>query len=118
MANKYGFRSGKGTFKALQVNGAQFVNTVAPTTTYSTKNDDYIIGVVSSSTGITVTISAGEVVAGRVLIINDQSGNSNTYNITVATAGSEKIDGGDTVTISTNKASLGIYCDGTNWFSF
>lgn len=123
---RYGFHSGKVTSDALEVSnqsnfkGRQKVNvTKATGATYTVKEQDYIIGVsASATTACTITIPTDLLVLGRVIIVDDLGGGANSKNITIGTESTEKIDGGDTATISTNYGSLGLYSDGTNWFSF
>ncbi len=84
----------------------------------TTSTDDFIIAADTSSSTLTVTLATATVEAGRVVIINDEGGNSNSNNITIDTEGSETIDGNATATLSTDNDSLRLYSDGTNWFSW
>jgi hypothetical protein len=53
----------------------------------------------------------------RRLFIKDKSGDAATNNITIATNGSEKIDGSSAnLVLSTNHASVQIVSDGSNWY--
>ena len=56
--------------------------------------------------------------AGRIVIIKDVGGSANTNNITIATEGSETIDGSASSTISSNYGVVRLFSDGTNWFTF
>lgn len=77
-----------------------------------------IVGVDSSTYAITVTLQSSSVANGKIYIINDEGGNAGANNITIATEGSETIDGNATATISSNHGTLRVYSDGTNWFTF
>jgi len=112
-ANKYY----PGLNNELQIKGL-IVNQVSKSANYTTTKNDFIIGVDTSSAAVTITLSSDSVEAGRVVIINDEGGNAGSNNITIATEGSETIDGSATATISTNNASLRLYSNGTNWFTF
>ena len=122
----YELHSGKGKLDTIEVakeakfKGRQKVNVAKATgTTYTVTEQDYIIGVsASATTACTITIPTDLLVLGRVIIVDDLGGGANSQNITIGTEGTETIDGGNTATISTNYGSLGLYSDGTNWFSF
>jgi hypothetical protein len=79
--------------------------------TYEATNLDYYIGV-SSGTASTITLPEGPAY-GREVIIKDESGQSNTYPITVVGADSALIDNQAGVTIDTsNRAIHFIYNSG------
>ncbi len=93
--------------------------TAVSASTYSVLEADYILHVTYTNTGAaTVTIPTAQVEAGRILHIKDADFNANANNITVATGGSEKIDGNATYTISTDGGSVSLYSDGTDWFVY
>ena len=96
----------------------QKVKVVSKTANYTAKESDYIIAVDTSGGAVTITLPTSALKAGKVYIIDDKGGNAGSNNITVATEGSEKIDGAASATISTNYASLALYSDGSNWYSF
>lgn len=85
---------------------------------YTTTGNDVIVGVDSSGGAVTITLASATVTAGRMVIIKDEGGQAGTNNITIATEGSETIDGAASKTISTNYGVLRLYSDGTNWFTF
>ena len=87
------------------------------TVSYATLGET-IVGVDTTGAIATITLATADVKAGHTVVINDEGGAAATNNITLATEGSEKIDGSATATISTNSASLRLYCDGTDWFSY
>ena len=63
--------------------------------TYTAKAGDRLIGVNRAGV-VTVTLPSAQVYAGRLFTIKDESGDASTNNITVATEGSETIDGAAT----------------------
>jgi len=83
--------------------------------TYSAKAGDRLIGVNRAGV-VTVTLPTAEVKAGRVFVIKDESGSASSNNITVATEGSETIDGSATDVLATDYGAKTYYSDGTNWF--
>lgn len=73
------------------------------------------IAVSSSSTGITITLPpAGSVTAGRVYAINDFTGNSETYPITIVPVGLDVINNETTATIDSNFATMFLISDGSD----
>lgn len=104
------------------VNMSQGGQTVKKTTvnaaTYSTLVTDYILHVTYTATGAcTITIPTTQITDGRKFIVKDASGNAGTNSITIATQGSETIDGAATLTVSTNYGKLTLYSDGSNLFT-
>ena len=91
-----------------------YVNITAAT--YTAKAGDRVIGV-NRAGAVTITLPTAEVRKGRTYTIKDESGAGATNNITVATEGSENIDGSATDTIADNYGSITYYSDGTNWFT-
>ena len=84
--------------------------------TYTARASDRVIGVNRACT-VTKTLPTGEVRTGRIYTVKDESGAAASNNITVATGGSENIDGSATNVISANYGSVTYYSDGTNWFT-
>ena len=81
--------------------------------------DEVIIAITDTSAPRTVTIQTADIAAGsRIFIVKDESGGAGTNNITIATQGSETIDGQPTVTISVDFGVVRLYSNGTNLFSF
>ena len=91
--------------------GIEYNVTAVSNVDYSVKSGDYIIHMHSLSAGRTVTIPSAQRAEGRMLIIKDGGGQSSMHNITIATEGSEHIDGVDTKVISSNYGSVTLYCD-------
>ena len=65
-----------------------------------TPDGKMIIGVRDTSSSVTVTIQSADIYSGRIFIVKDESGGAGTNNITIATQGSETIDGASSVTIT------------------
>lgn len=74
---------------------------------------DVLIAYTSLSAGRTVTLL---VEAGRLTIVKDESGAAGTHNITVQGV-SGNIDGAANYVINTNYGGVGIYCNGTDFFT-
>jgi len=87
------------------------VRTVTSSTTMAS-NDGVIF--CNQSAAMTVTLIAPS--SGQRLTIKDYSGTATTNNITIAAAGSGKIDGASTLVINANYASVDLVSpDATNW---
>ena len=82
---------------------------------YTAKAGDQVIGVNRAGV-VTVTLPTAEVRQGRIYTVKDESGAAATNNITLATEGSETIDGAGTYTLSANYQAISLYSDGSNWF--
>jgi len=85
---------------------------------YTTDVNDVIIGVTSTAAARTISTTAADQIAGRVLIIKDESGAAGTNNITFDPAGAVTVDGAATKLVNANYGVIRMYCDGTNWFCF
>ena len=96
--------------------GVELPLTAPNNTDYTVTSADYCVLMHSLSTTRTVTIPTAQRNAGRVLVIKERDGYASSYNITIATEGSETIDGSATAPISADKGSLTLICDGSNWF--
>jgi len=83
--------------------------------TYAAKAGDRLIGV-NRAGAVTITLPTAQLRAGRTYTVKDESGAAATNNITVATEGSETIDGSATDVISDNYGAKHYYSDGSNWF--
>lgn len=104
--------------KLLFLNGGLKVEHASKSAAYTTKETDVIIGVDTTSAAVTVTLATETVTKGRVVIVADEGGNAGTNAITIATEGSETIDGSATASISTNYGAVRLYSDGSNWFTW
>jgi hypothetical protein len=101
----------------LQLDGSFAVRRTATAGNVST-DDEVIIGVTDTSSARTVQLSSSDNVAGRLLIVKDESGAAGTNNITISTEGAETIDGQSTVTITADYGSKKFYSNGTDWFTW
>lgn len=105
----------------LDVQGGQTVKvTTVNAATYDLLITDYILNVTYTVTGAvtSLTIPTAQTVSGRVIIVKDAGGNATTNSITIDTEGSEKIDGVNTLVISSNYDAVMLYSDGSDWFIF
>lgn len=93
------------------------LNRTATATNYTTVKSDGIVGVTDTSVARTITLGSVAAFAGNTVTIKDESGGAGTNSITVATEGSENIDGAATLVISTNYGVARLYSDGANWFT-
>lgn len=90
---------------------------LATTTTYD--GEALFLVYTSTSSAFTMTISSRLFRRpGRALIVVDGSGGAGTNNITIATEGSEVLDGSATATISANYGAVRIIFDGSNGFTW
>jgi hypothetical protein len=113
-------RTGVGTVSPnslLQVNGSFAVKRTGTAVSLST-DDEVIIGVTNTAANRTIRLSTSDCVAGRIVIVKDESNGAQSHNITVDTEGSEKIDGADSKLINTNYGVLRLYSNGSHWFTF
>lgn len=83
-----------------------------------TTSGEVVIGVDTSGGAVTITLASSDADAGKIVIIKDEGGASGTDAITIATEGSETIDGSASTSISTNYGVVRLYSDGTNWFTW
>ena len=102
----------------LNTQAGRIVNvTTVNAATYDLLTSDHILHVTYTPTGaVTITIPSAQIVSGRTIIIKDAGGNASTNSITVATEGSETIDGDATAIINSDYTSITLYSDGSNLF--
>ena len=104
--------------KTVQFYGAGLVPHVSKSANYTLSKNDRIVGFDTTGGAVTATLpSAGAVRKGQIYFINDEGGNAATNPITVATEGTETINGNATDTINTNYGGQGYYSDGSDWFT-
>ena len=96
--------------------GVEYNTVLSNNSDYTVGSADHVILMHGMNAGRTVNIPAAQCNSGRVLIVKDRDGTAATHNITIATGGSETIDGGATHTMSTNRGSVTLISDGSNWF--
>lgn len=108
-----------GTRPAVNITDAAFAVYRTSTAVSANTAGQTIIGVTDNSSARTVTLDTDDVIDGNIIIIKDEAGTaSSANNITIATEGSETIDGASTQTITTDYGVLRLYSNGTNWFTF
>ena len=85
---------------------------------YTVAARDYFLPCAGSGAR-TINLPAVSGQTGRIIIIKDSNGSAASGNITIDGNGSgessEKIDGSDTYTMSHNKESITLICDGVGW---
>lgn len=121
MSRRYSFHNGNVKCVDFKREGKLVVNTAktGDGDDYTVKQNDFIVGADTNDSTLTVTIPSAIISEkGRAIIINDEGDHAGTNNITVATEGSEEIDGSATATISTDSDTLALYSDGSNLFSY
>jgi hypothetical protein len=102
----------------LQVNGSVAGKRTFIDNIDYTSSNEAIIGVLTSSSAVTVTLATTDAVAGRILIIKDEGGYAATRNITIARNGRLIDNVASNKVINTNYGVIRLYSDGTNWFMF
>ncbi len=90
---------------------------VTKSSAYTTQEFDHLVGVDVSSNTVTITLGDASTKEGNGMIVNDESGNASSNNITVDTESSQSIDGSSSTTITSDYGSLKLYSDGTDWFT-
>jgi len=97
----------------LHVNGSFSVKYKSLSTSGSSSGAT-IIGV-STTSGITVTLSSADCVPGRIITIKNETDNSGT-GLIVITPASGSIDGSSSYSIDNGYGFVQLYSNGTNWF--
>lgn len=72
----------------------------------------------SSGGALTVTLASAMVAEGAHATINDEGGSAALNGVTIATEGSETIDGATSTTLGSDYGTVRVYSDGANWFSY
>ena len=86
------------------------------TSTTTASLDDYYIGV-SASAALTIQmLDANTLSNGQTIIIKDEAGNANVYNISIKASGSQTIDGVSGVFLESPYASINLYSNGVDKF--
>lgn len=78
-----------------------------------------LVAITGTGTAITVTLATSlmnDSPDARIVIIKDEGGGAAANNITIATEGSETIDGESTIKIQINYGMAMLYSNGSNWF--
>ena len=84
---------------------------------YTIKITDFVVAALSDAdeTAITLTLPAASACSnGQAFVIKDEGGDADSKNVTIACAGSDTIDGGNSVTLQSPYASIQLYCNGTD----
>ena len=110
----------------LSVGGSQLVKqTRVADAAYGTSalTTDYIVAFTSLSAARAAVISSEDVASGttaqlRVMIFKDESGNAETYPITISLESGGTINGALTYVLNTNYEAVNIYLNGTNGFIY
>lgn len=102
--------------RRLLINGAVELRHL-PSNANITTTDQTIVG--CTVAGITITIKSTTILkSGAIFIIKDESGGALASPITIATEGTELIDGAATIQILVNYGSVRLYSNGSNLFTF
>jgi hypothetical protein len=103
--------SSPGNAQVFQTQAVSSNLTIGPSDTFV-----YLIVDTTADREITLPL-ANAVTAGRIYIIKDSSGQSNTNNITVSAAGSDTLDGESSQILNSNYGSWTLVTDGvSNWY--
>lgn len=110
------------TADSLTTSRAEIDNNILPYGSVITANTVIsdagdVVPVDPSGGAVTVTLASSMVEAGSQLIVKDSGGAAALNNITVATEGTETIDGASSVAISNDYGVVKVVSDGTNWFT-
>lgn len=84
---------------------------------YTMVPSDQLIAVTSTAAARTITLEDAAAMAGRIVVIKDESGGAATNNITIDGKGAQTIDGAATLVMSTNYQAVQLYSTGTAWFT-
>jgi hypothetical protein len=108
-------------YQTLKKVGPQFRSRRKVTSSTSLALTDAVVGVDSSAGAVTLTLPTPSTAAAYgsswTLRIQDEGNAAATHNITIARAGTEKINGAAAdYVISTNSKGVNVYSDGTDWF--
>ena len=84
---------------------------------FSVGTSEYMFGVDTTSGAVTATLPAcASAGAGKQYIFKDVAGQAGSNNISIATNGSETIDGAGSANIMVASGSMTLMTDGSNWF--
>lgn len=98
----------------LDVNGSVSMRTTSISSNTTLDDSHYVVLCDPSLAGFTITLPTAASSAGRVYIIKEIVGSTNT--ISVTGDGAEKIDGSGTKDMSVAYQSMTIICDGSAWY--
>ncbi len=101
-------------YSTLQVSGSFATALVLKTSSYSISATDCVILADSTSGALTLTLPTSVGVSGRQYTIKRLNGGSNA--ITLATTGSQSIDGNGSVVLTAQYERVTVISDGANWY--
>jgi len=116
--------AGPGSYLGVDVNGNFVITSSAGiqygrkyvTSTATASKDDILIGI-SASAALDLRLpSAADYKNGQYLLIKDEGGNANIYNITIKTSGSQTIDGEMAIVLESPYSSVNLYSNGVDKF--
>lgn len=97
--------------------GTKNLQAITTTTMIETIYPEEVLLTDTTSKAVTITLTTSSLSVGYTVVIKDTGGNASINNITIATQGSEKIDGQNTIIIDSNYKSVTLFSDGTNWYT-
>ncbi len=106
-----------GPASTLHVGGSQSVHRITVKADHVLTDGDHYVGVTDTSAARTVTLPPATDRSGRVYVVKDESGGAGVHAISVQPHAGEKIDGADSLMISTAYGHLRVISDGKQWFS-
>jgi hypothetical protein len=90
---------------------------ITASTTFGTQHK--FLAITSTGSDITVTIRSNLIKqVAHFFYVIDEGGGAASNNITLATEGSETINGSGTYAINANREAVGVYSNGSNLFIF
>ena len=99
-----------------KINGKSII--AGDSASYTIRLNDFLISVANVGTAKTITLPSPSTAGPfKIYLIKDASGSAATTNITISPNASEVIDGDTTKVITANFGVVGLYTDGTNWFT-
>jgi hypothetical protein len=99
----------------LQVGGGLKLNRRLVTNHVTAAVNDYFIGVDSTGGSFEVRLlPAASLSNGQKLVIKDEGGQAGSNNVTIKPAGSQTIDGQNSIVLESPNASIQLYCDGNS----
>jgi len=93
------------------------VKTNSVSANYTTSGEDILFIDPSGTGGLTITLASADAYDGHGITLIDVGASSEANPITVATEGTETIDGLSSKQIASDSAQLLLESDGTNWFT-
>jgi hypothetical protein len=103
--------------KITSINTGIVFNRVTTTVDYTIKKSNYIIGVDSTSSPVTVTLpDASTLPDGQSFIVKDEGGSAFNNSITISASGSQLINSSNTAVLQVPYSSIQLYCNGANKF--